>query len=110
MDGLRVTVGNQGITSADGLRETLGEKLQTKKSDAVQTADSFADNLKKAIQTVDKLQKEADVQMQNLATGRSQNIHETMIATEKADLALKLMVQVRNKVIDAYQEIMKMQV
>jgi flagellar hook-basal body complex protein FliE len=48
--------------------------------------------------------------MQELATGKSNNIHETMIAAEKADLSLRLMVQVRNKIIEAYQEVMKMQV
>jgi flagellar hook-basal body complex protein FliE len=111
MDGLKIAVSNNAASSISGARETLGEKLQSSnKSNAVQTGESFADNLKAAINTVDKLQKDADTQMQNLATGRSQNIHETMIAAEKADLALRLMVQVRNKVIEAYQDIMKMQV
>ena len=48
--------------------------------------------------------------MEKLATGETKNIPEVMVAAEKADIALKLMVQVRNKMIDAYQEIMKMQV
>jgi flagellar hook-basal body complex protein FliE len=71
---------------------------------------SFADTLKSAIGKVNDLQKSADVQMEKLATGQSQNLHETMIASEKAEISLKLMVQVRNKIIDAYHEIMKMQV
>ncbi|MBX9769565.1 MAG: flagellar hook-basal body complex protein FliE [Bdellovibrionales bacterium] len=71
---------------------------------------SFSDTLKDAIHSVNDLQKDADTKVQNLATGKSQNLHETMIATEKADIALRLMVQVRNKIIDAYQEVMKMQV
>lgn len=71
---------------------------------------SFADTLKGAIQTVDQLQQDSNVAIQNLATGRTDNVADVMIATEKADIALKLMVQVRNKIIDAYQEIMKMQV
>ncbi len=48
--------------------------------------------------------------MQNLATGKTDNVADVMIAAEKADIALKVMVQVRNKIIDAYQEVMKMQV
>ena len=48
--------------------------------------------------------------MQKLATGKAESIPDVMIAAEKADIALRLMLQVRNKVIDAYQEIMKMQV
>jgi flagellar hook-basal body complex protein FliE len=71
---------------------------------------SFADTLKDAIGNVNQLQKTADVQMQKLATGKAESIPDVMIAAEQADIALKLMVQVRNKIIDAYHEIMKMQV
>ena len=75
-----------------------------------ETQKSFADTLNEAIQNVNELQKTSDKAMQNLATGRTDNVAEVMISAEKADIALKLMVQVRNKIIDAYQEIMKMQV
>jgi flagellar hook-basal body complex protein FliE len=77
---------------------------------ADQTQKSFAATLKDAVGQVNTLQKESDHKMQELATGKSQNIHETMIAAEKADIALRLMVQVRNKMIEAYQEMMRMQV
>lgn len=71
---------------------------------------SFADTLNEAVNQVNTLQKVADKKMEDLATGKAKSIPDVMIATEKADVALKLMVQVRNKIIDAYQEIMKMQV
>lgn len=71
---------------------------------------SFADTLKQAIDQVNDLQKSSDKAAQNLATGRSDNVADVMIAAEKADIALRVMVQVRNKVLDAYNEIMKMQV
>jgi flagellar hook-basal body complex protein FliE len=71
---------------------------------------SFADTLKDAVGQVNTLQKESDVKMQQLATGKSDNIQDVMIAADKADIALRLMVQVRNKIVDAYQEVMKMQV
>jgi flagellar hook-basal body complex protein FliE len=71
---------------------------------------SFAATLNEAINSVNELQNDSNKAMQNLATGRTDNIAEVMISAEKADIALKLMVQVRNKIIDAYQEIMKMQV
>jgi flagellar hook-basal body complex protein FliE len=71
---------------------------------------SFADTLKSAIGNVNQLQKASDKAAQDLATGRTDNVADVMIATEKADIALRVMVQVRNKIIDAYQEIMKMQV
>jgi flagellar hook-basal body complex protein FliE len=56
------------------------------------------------------MQKDSDKKMEDLATGKNHNIAEVMISAEKADISLKLMVQVRNKIIEAYQEIMKMQV
>lgn len=70
----------------------------------------FAKSLDQAIGDVNALQKVADQKVEDITTGKSSNLHETMIAVEKADIALRLMVQVRNKMIDAYQEIMKMQV
>ena len=71
---------------------------------------SFADTLKDAIGQVNQLQKTADKASQDLATGRTDNVADVMIAADKADIALRMMVQVRNKVIDAYNEILKMQV
>lgn len=75
-----------------------------------ETQGSFADTLKTAIDNVNQLQKVSDKAAQDLATGRTDNVAEVMISAEKADIALRVMVQVRNKIIDAYQEIMKMQV
>ena len=74
------------------------------------TPASFADTLKEAIGNVNEMQKASDKGMQDLATGKTDNVADVMIAAEKADIALRVMVQVRNKIIDAYQEIMKMQV
>jgi flagellar hook-basal body complex protein FliE len=71
---------------------------------------SFAQTLQDAISQVNSLQKASDKAIQNLATGKTDNIAEVMIASEKADIALKLMMQVRNKIVEAYQEVMKMQV
>jgi len=71
---------------------------------------SFADTLKEAVQSTNQLQKEADVKMQQLATGKTDDIAGVMIAAEKADISMKLMTTVRNKIISAYEEIMKMQV
>ncbi len=70
---------------------------------------SFGEFLKGSVMEINKLQEEANLAMQNLATGKSKNIHETMIAVEKAEIAFKTMNQIRTKVIDAYKEIMRMQ-
>jgi flagellar hook-basal body complex protein FliE len=71
---------------------------------------SFKDLLKDSIRQVDDLQKEAGESAASLAAGETENIHETMIALEKAELSFRLMMQVRNKIVKAYEEIIRMQV
>jgi len=56
------------------------------------------------------LQSEADTSIEQLVAGNTKNLHETMIALEKADISFRLMMEVRNKIIEAYHEIMRMQV
>jgi flagellar hook-basal body complex protein FliE len=70
---------------------------------------SFADALGEAIQRVDGLQHEADQQAAAVANGGG-NLHETALALEKADVALRVAAKVRNKLVEAYQEVMRMQV
>lgn len=71
---------------------------------------TFADTLKNAISEVNQLHKVSDKAAQDVATGRSNSVSEAMISSERADIAFRTMVTVRNKIIDAYQEIMRMQV
>ncbi len=71
---------------------------------------SFADTLAQSLDEVNSLQKEADVAIQDFVKGDTRNIHETMIAVGKADMAFRLTMQVRNKMVEAYQEVMRMQV
>lgn len=73
-------------------------------------ATSFADTLKNAIGEVNNLQQVANKKAEDLSVGKTDNVADVMIATEKADIAMRVMVQVRNKIIDAYNEIMRMQV
>jgi flagellar hook-basal body complex protein FliE len=73
-------------------------------------APGFGDMVKDAVGEVNKLQGNADTLAQKLATGDVQDIHEVMLALSKASSAFGLTVQVRNKAIEAYQEIMRMQV
>lgn len=70
---------------------------------------SFADVLGGAIGKVDALQTKADAESEKLALGGG-NLHETALALEKADVALKVLTRVRNKVVEAYQEVMRMNV
>ena len=71
---------------------------------------SFGDVLKDAISTVNEVQKRSDQEIEKLMTGEAQDLHATLIAVQKADLSFQTMMQVRNKIVQAYQEIMRMQV
>lgn len=71
---------------------------------------SFGQVLSAALGEVNKLQLDAQQASLNLATGKIQDVSEVVIATEKATVALQLTMQVRNKVVEAYQEMMRMQV
>jgi flagellar hook-basal body complex protein FliE len=73
-------------------------------------AHSFSELLRNQIDQVNEYQHQADTAINELVAGRSKNIHETMLTIERADTSLKLMTQVRNKILDAYKEIMRMQV
>ena len=113
MEGLTIRNAEHMIQTGDTFSEIRSARQQQEKAlgDAgVASGGSFADSLKSAINEVNELQKVSDSKMQALATGENKNIPEVMLAVEKADIALKMLVQVRNKVIDAYQEVMKMQV
>ena len=68
-------------------------------------AQSFGTLLKEAFGEVNRLRHEADRAVEGLASGRQTDIHGTMIAMEKASVSFKLLMQVRNKVIAAYDEI-----
>ena len=70
---------------------------------------SFSDVLKTAVKTVDQLHDNAAAQVTNLVQGGGGDINSVMIAVEKADVSFQLMMQVRNKIVSAYQDIEKMQ-
>ncbi len=74
------------------------------------SSSGFGKMLSESIDKVNQFQAESDRAVKELVAGRNKNIHETMLTMERADTSLKLMMQVRNKVLEAYREIMKMQV
>ena len=71
---------------------------------------SFIESLKNAIGNVNESMVSADKAAQKFASGDSQNLHDVMIAMEKADISLRTLTAVRGKIVEAYQEIMKMPV
>jgi flagellar hook-basal body complex protein FliE len=73
-------------------------------------ATGFKESLAQTVRDLDGLQKEADQAIETMAAGEPKDVHEVMIAMEKAGISLRLMVQVRNKIMTAYEEIMRLQV
>lgn len=62
------------------------------------------------VNKVNDLQVKADGEIQKLATGESKNMHEVMLAVEKSGISFQFLTQVRNKALESYQEIMRMQI
>ncbi len=73
-------------------------------------ADGFSDILSEAIQTVDKLQTASGQSVERFLSGEGEELHQTVMAVQRAELSFELAQQVRNKVVSAYQEIMRMQI
>jgi flagellar hook-basal body complex protein FliE len=71
---------------------------------------SFMDHLKNAVEKVDETQVRRDDAVESMVTGEVGEVHDVMIAAEEAKLSFELMLEVRNKLLDSYQQIMQMQV
>jgi len=101
MDGMRVgEVG--GVGGVEALEPRGRASAQT-------GAGSFTEALGAALGRADALQREADAEAGRLALGGG-NLHETALALEQADVAMRVLTKVRNRVVDAYQEVMRMSV
>ncbi|MCP4293666.1 MAG: flagellar hook-basal body complex protein FliE [bacterium] len=72
-------------------------------------AQNFAKQLQNAIQEVDNLQAGRDQMVDGMVTGEVTEVHDVMIAAKEAQLAFELLLEVRNKLLEGYQEIMRMQ-
>jgi len=88
-----------------GLSPSLNPDSAVRESGGV----PFKDVLKNLVDKVDSLQKDADVSIQGLVTGETTDIHNVAIKMEEAGVAFDLMMEIRNKLLEAYQEISKMQ-
>ena len=66
--------------------------------------------MKSTIQQVNQIQNTGEQAIQQMNTGNAESLHEVMIAVEEADISLKMLVQMRNKALQAYEEVMRMQI
>ena len=76
---------------------------------AAPVASPFADTLKTSLSKVNDLQQEKRAMITSFASGESQNVHELMISLQKAGLAMNMTAAVRNKAMEAYRELARMQ-
>jgi flagellar hook-basal body complex protein FliE len=70
----------------------------------------FHSMFKTAVNTVENFQAQANQSVENFLAGKNEDVHTAVLATQRADLSFELFMQVRNKVVSACQEIMRMQV
>jgi flagellar hook-basal body complex protein FliE len=70
---------------------------------------AFQDVLASAIQQVEGFGKSASASVERFLSGEGEELHTTILATQRAELSFELFMQTRNKVVSAYQEIMRMQ-
>ncbi|CUA80114.1 flagellar hook-basal body complex protein FliE [Anoxybacillus suryakundensis] len=91
-------------------RTALSPAVQQQAIKPAEAQRAFSQFLKEAIHEVNKQQIESDQLTTKLAKGENVDLHNVMIASQKASVSLQLAIEVRNKVIEAYQEVMRMQV
>lgn len=99
----------RGVSAAPGTERVADQAPPAAGGGAPSQGPSFLNALQDAVHTVQGLQAEAGHQVRQVLTGADgQELHTAMIAMEKADLAFQLMMQVRNKIVQAYQEVSRM--
>ncbi|MEJ5358196.1 MAG: flagellar hook-basal body complex protein FliE [Desulfobacterales bacterium] len=77
---------------------------------AAQGGGAFGRLLAESLEGVDGMQREAERAVEDLTIGRQQDVHAVMIAVEKAGIALELALQIRNKLLNAYETLMRQQI
>ena len=90
-----------GLSTAD----LLGKGKATPQGEGT----GFADALKKSLNEVNEMQEAGEKAMSDLATGQVKDLHQAALAIDKAEISMKLMLEVRNKALSAYKEISRTQ-
>jgi flagellar hook-basal body complex protein FliE len=93
-----------------GMQPLIGESKLNAVAEAQNTGPSFSEVLNQQLHNVNKTLIDSQQMSVKLATGDVKNIHDVTIAAQKATIALQMTVQVRDKVVEAYQEVMRMQI
>lgn len=105
---LQVSPGGEGLPVAPSLRALPGEAVGSPEAPGKST--SFGDLVSNLVQSEDAKGKAAETEVRRLMVGESDNIHRSMISMQEAGVAFSLLVEVRNKLVESYQELMRMPV
>lgn len=98
------------VIKTDRFIEFERQNLPKNDSKSSDMKTSFGSFLKKSINDVNKLQKDANLATQRLITGEEKDIHNTMVALQKASVSFELIVKIQNKLMTAYDELKRMQI
>jgi flagellar hook-basal body complex protein FliE len=98
------------MDAISGVRITFADPVGTVDRTTREDKGGFSGTLANAMEQVETLRTDAQQQISSLLAGNGGELHSTMISVEKADVAFELMMQVRNKIVAAYQEVAHMQV
>ena len=98
----------QDITLVNHLNSMAGPQGTTTDSKASSADGNFVRAMMDAVNRTDQALIEADQAVEKLNTGEAKSLHEVMISMEKADISMRLLVQMRNKMLEAYKEIMRL--
>ncbi len=101
------------ITDYSKIIQNIEKEISANKANQQQNEKgkpNFSEILKSALDDVSSVEKTAEEQINKAITGDETNVHKTLIAVEKADLSFKLMMEIRNKLMNAYNEIMRIRV
>ena len=99
------------MNSIQGLTQlaTTTPQVNTE-SEVTKSSNAFGDMLKNMVSETNQDQTNGDLAVEDLQAGKAQHLHEVMISVEEADMSLRMLVQLRNKALTAYEEIMRMQI
>ncbi|MFT5698039.1 MAG: flagellar hook-basal body complex protein FliE [Desulforhopalus sp.] len=99
------------MNSIQGLPNlTVNQQPLTTESAVTKSSNAFGDMLKGMVTDTNQAQINGDKAVENLQAGNAEHLHEVMISVEEAEISLKMLVQMRNKALTAYEEIMRLQI
>lgn len=102
--------GDASIRLRESRERLVEEAAEVSEGASTGETKTFGDVIRGMVKDANESQIHADLKMQDVAAGRSKDLHGAVLAMEKADVQFRMITQVRNKVIEAYREILRMQV